>query len=382
MEIYFDNAATSFPKAPGTGEAVCDFMEKASVNTNRGAYKMAYDADRLVFDTRTKLARLFGCKDSERVIFTSGITASLNAFLMGGFFEKGDHIIISSMEHHAVTRPVFRLKEKGISVSVANADKNGILHPEDVENLIRPETKAVIINHASNVCGKISPIAETGDIAERNGLIFAVDSAQSAGILPIDTEKMHIDFFAFSGHKGLMGPQGIGGFVISEKLSKILPPFALGGTGSLSDLFEMPDFLPDKYEGGTLNLPGIAGLSRSLDFIAATGMENIRKKENALAEYLLEGLKTIPQAKVAGGAEGERLSVLSLDFPDHDNSEISYLLDSKFGIMTRAGLHCAPLAHKTLGTFPKGTLRVSLGYFNTFEEIDVFLKALKVCLKG
>ncbi|MBQ7241493.1 MAG: aminotransferase class V-fold PLP-dependent enzyme [Firmicutes bacterium] len=375
--IYFDNAATSFPKAPGTGKAVCDFLENASVNTNRGAYKMAYDADRLVFDTRTKLARLLGCDDSERVIFTSGVTASLNLFLMGGFFGEGDHIIISSMEHHAVTRPVLQLQKKGVSVSIACAGKNGILRPEEVEKYICSQTKAIIINHASNVCGRIVPIAEIGDIAKKNDLIFAVDSAQSAGVIPVSAEEMGIDFLAFSGHKGLLGPQGIGGFVISERLSKILPPFTLGGTGSLSDSFEMPDFLPDKYEGGTLNLPGIAGLSHSLDFINEIGIENIRQKERNLTDYLLEGLKSIPEAKVTGGTEGERLSVISLDFPGRDNSEISFLLDNKFGIMTRVGLHCAPLAHKTLGTFPKGTLRVSLGYFNTFEEVDIFLKALK-----
>ena len=383
MRIYFDNAATSFPKAIGLGKAVYDFIENSSVNINRGTYDMAYGLERLVFETREKLAEFFGASDSARVIFTSGVTYSINLFLMG-LLKSGDHIIVSSMEHHAVTRLEERLRKKGILISKARADKDGTLKAEDVEKLIRPETKAVFINHASNVCGTILPIKEIGAICKKNSIIFGVDSAQTAGIIPINVEEMNIDFLAFSGHKGLMGPQGIGGFVISECLSKILPPLVLGGTGSVSDSYKAPDFLPDKYESGTLNLPGIAGLSCSIDFINNIGIEKIYEKEKALLEYLLEGLKNMDFLRVVGKENSlNRLAVVSLDFLEMDNSEAAFFLDKDWGIMTRTGLHCAPDAHKTLGTFPEGTVRVSLGYFNTFEEIDVFFEAVRsICLKG
>lgn len=377
MKIYFDNAGTSFPKAEGLGKAVSDFIEKSSVNINRGTYNMAYDMERMVFDTRQKLADFFGCSECERVIFTPGVTYSLNLFLKG-FLKRGDHIIVSSMEHHAVTRVLTELKENGIGVSLAYADEEGNLNPQNIESLICAETKAVLLNHSSNVCGSILPIKEAGEICKKYSLIFAVDAAQTAGVIPLDTEEMNIDFLAFSGHKGLLGPQGIGGFVISKKLSEKLSPVILGGTGSLSDSYKVPDFLPDKYECGTLNLPGIAGLNHAIDFINDIGIEKIYEKEMGLTEYLLEELKKIPYVKIVGRKDSyNRTAVISLDFPGRDNGEIAFYLDKEYEIMTRVGLHCAPDAHKTLGTFPKGTLRVSLGYFNTFKEIDVFLDAVR-----
>ena len=267
--------------------------------------------------------------------------------------------------------------EKGVSYEVIPTDREGMIRSSDVEKLIRKETKAVIVLHASNVCGTIVPIEEIGQICKKYGLFFVVDTAQSAGTLPINMKEASIDFLAFTGHKGFLGPQGIGGFLISERLDKELTPLIAGGTGSISDSFEMPVTLPDKYESGTMNLPGIIGLHASLDYIQKTGLQKIHQKKMELTKYFLDGLKEFPDIRVAGRQGlSDRVAVVSLDFQNKDNAMVAFQLEAEYGIMTRVGLHCAPLAHKSLGTYPQGTVRIAFSQNNTYEEIDVLLHAL------
>lgn len=378
--IYFDNAATSFPKAPGLGAAVADFIEHSAVNVNRGAYKAAYQSEGYIYETRKLIAKFFDCCDrpekyAKRVIFTPGITYSLNYFL-NGFLHKGDSIIISSMEHHAVTRPLTELKKDGINFKVAPADINGAITANAFEELIDGNTRAILVTHASNVCGTVLPIKEIGEICRRHDIIFAVDTAQTAGGRFISMRENNIDFLAFAGHKGLLGPQGIGGFIISERLDGRLSPVILGGTGSLSHSYELPEFLPDRFESGTLNLPAIYGLNHSVSYINNIGIENIQKKETDLTAYFLEKIKAFRKIEVIGKKDTcDRTAVISLNFPDRDNAEIAYRLSNEYGIMCRVGLHCAPIAHETLGTLSSGTVRLSFGFFNTFDEIDTLFTA-------
>ncbi|MGB4418046.1 MAG: aminotransferase class V-fold PLP-dependent enzyme [bacterium] len=383
QEVYLDNGATSYPKAPGVGEAVKHFLDDIGSNVNRSGYAASLAAEEIVFETRERLCRLFNFGQPENVIFTLNVTQALN-YLIKGLLQPGDHCIVSSMEHNAVMRPLMQLKKRGVEFSRLQCDERGRLDPGDLYPLIKANTKAVIINHASNVCGTVLPVAEIGKICAERGLRFIVDTAQTAGILDIDFQKIRADALAFTGHKGLLGPQGTGGFLLSPELARTLEPLISGGTGSLSEQEEPPPYLPDKFEAGTLNLPGIFGLHAALAYIEKTGTGAIRKKELELAALLLEGLSVIGEARLVGleGLEN-RTAVVSVDFPGYDNAEIAYLLDRDYGIKTRCGLHCAPAAHKTLGTFPRGTVRLSPGHFNTREEIEYtrssihkFLKAL------
>jgi cysteine desulfurase family protein len=376
-KINFDNGSTSFPKAPGLGKAIGEFLETGAYNINRGNYANAYEIQGLVYQTRGVLAELLGCKNQKHVVFTPGITYSLN-FFIHGFLKKGDHIIVSALEHHAVMRPLAEQAKRGVEIDSIPSDEEGNPDLNAVETLLRPNTKAILVTHASNVCGTVLPIRELGELCRRHGLIFAVDSAQTAGILPISTEADNIDFLAFTGHKGLLGPQGIGGFVISEKLREKMEPVIMGGTGSKSDEFTMPQFLPDRYESGTLNLPGIVGLNHSLQYIRSVGITTLFEKEKDLTGRFLDHIiNGIPQAKIIGKKDCfNRIAVVSLDFPGNDNACISFLLDERYGIQTRVGLHCAAAAHRALGTFPKGTVRFSFGSFNTAEEIDFCISAL------
>ena len=376
-KIYFDNGSTSYPKAPGVGAAMAQLIEQGAFNINRGNYEGAYEVAERVLETRELLADMFGAEKSKQVIFTPGITYSLN-YVIKGLLKAGDHVLVSGLEHNAVMRPLHQMKEHGVTYEVIPTDREGMVKVSDVERLIRKETKAVIVLHASNVCGTVVPIEEIGQICKKYGLYFVVDTAQSAGTLPINMKESNIDFLAFTGHKGLLGPQGIGGFLISEELNKELKPLIAGGTGSISDRFEMPDTLPDKYESGTMNLPGIIGLHASLDYIQKTGLQKIHQKKMELTKYLLDGLKSYPDIRVVGrqGVE-DRVAVVSLDFQNADNAMAAFQLEAEYGIMTRVGLHCAPLAHKTLGTYPQGTVRIAFSQNNTFEEIDVLLSALK-----
>ena len=380
--VYLDNAATLYPKAPGVGDAVKHFIDDIGCNVKRGVYKSSLSAEEAVFDTREQLCRLFNFDRPENVIFTQNITQSLN-FILKGFLKAGDHCIVSSMEHNAVMRPLTQLKGAGVEFSRLQCDSCGRLEPEAVRGAIRDNTKAVIMTHASNVCGTVLPLYEVGEICREKGRIFIIDSAQSAGALKLDFQKLNADAIAFTGHKGLMGPQGIGGFVVSDKLAKAMDPCITGGTGSFSDSEEQPEYLPDKFEAGTPNLPGIFGLNAALKYIDKIGIESILSKEMELTGAFIKEASNMRDVRLAGiqGITG-RTAVVSLDFCGRDNAEIAYELDCQYGIMTRCGLHCAPSAHKTLGTFPQGTVRFSFSHFNITEEISYAIDAINKILKA
>lgn len=375
--IYFDNGSTSFPKAPGVAEKMAELLANGAFNINRGSYEEAYEVEERVLETREKIADLFHAKDSRHVIFTPGITYSLNMFLKG-LLKRGDHVITTSMEHNGVMRPLTQLQKEGVDYDVVVGDACGRIRAEDFEPLIRKETKAIIMLHASNVCGTILPIEEVGAICKEHQLFFAVDTAQSAGTIPVDMEKCQIDFLAFTSHKGLMGPPGIGGFIISEELDQILTPLVAGGTGSQSDSLELPSYLPDKYESGTMNLPGIIGLHAALSYLEKETLDRVHTKKMELTKYFLQQVKEFPWIRVVGepGVEN-RVAVVALDFIGMDNSMVAFELEQNDQIMTRVGLHCAPNAHKTLGTFPQGAVRFAFSASNTKEEIDVCIRAFE-----
>lgn len=374
--IYLDQGSTSFPKAPGVGKAMMDLLENGGYNIGRGGYADAYDLAERILGVREQVRDLFGFDRDSHVVFTPNVTHSLN-ILLRGLYDGTGHLVTTSMEHNAVARPASAAARRGVTVSFAAADPFGFVDPAAVEALLRPETRAVIMQHASNVCGTIQPVAEIGALCRARGIFFLVDAAQTAGAIPIDMRAMRIDGLAFTGHKSLLGPQGIGGFLVTEELAAAMEPLLQGGTGSVSDTLEMPSFLPDKFEAGTLNLPGIVGLSAALEYIGQTGVDTIRERELDLADRFLTGARELSRAKKIGlpGREG-RCPIVSLDFPELDNAEIAYRLDRDYGIMTRCGLHCAPLAHRSLGTFPAGTIRFSFGHKNTEEEVDAALAAL------
>lgn len=375
--IYFDNGSTSFPKAPEVAAAMSDFLTQGGFNINRGNYAGAYGVENLVLETRDQLAALFHAPDSRCVIFTPGITFSLNYF-MKGLLKPGDHVVVTGLEHNAVMRPLEQLVKEGITYDAAFTDSEGNVAAEEMEALIKPHTKAVIATHASNVCGTVVPIREIGDICRRRHLFFAVDTAQSAGTLDINMKEWNIDFLAFTGHKGLQGPQGTGGFLISEELNSQLTPILAGGTGSQSDSLEMPESLPDKYESGTMNLPGIIGLHAALSFIEDTGLQKIHDKKMELTRHFLESVRELPNVRIAGRQDLlNRVAVVSLDFLTMDNAQAAFELELNYGIMTRVGLHCAPLAHQSLGTFPRGTVRFSFSAFNTAKEVDLCIDGIK-----
>ena len=379
-DIYFDNSSTSFPKAPNVGRAMGEFIENGAFNINRGSYEGAYEAGSAVLDTREMLKDLFNAPDSKNVVFTPSVTYSLNYFIKG-FLKPNDHVLVTSVEHNAVMRPLVQMKELGLEFDVVPCDEEGSITADDFRKYIKENTKAIITTHASNVCGTIIPIEEIGALCKEKGLVYAVDTAQTAGILNINMQKANIDFLAFTGHKGLLGPQGIGGFISSDKLEGLIYPIISGGTGSLSDSEEMPDFLPDRFESGTLNLPGIIGLHQALVYLKEAGIDNMRNEKMEITKYFLDKVKEIEGAKVAGKKTVEgRLGVVSIDFEGFDNSIVSFYLSSKYKIMTRVGMHCAPRAHQTLNTFPQGTVRFSFSHFNTKEEVDICIDAIKTIL--
>ena len=379
-DIYFDNSSTSFPKAPNVGRAMGEFIENGAFNINRGSYEGAYEAGSAVLDTREMLKDLFNAPDSKNVVFTPSVTYSLNYFIKG-FLKPNDHVLVTSVEHNAVMRPLVQMKELGLEFDVVPCDEEGSITADDFRKYIKENTKAIITTHASNVCGTIIPIEEIGALCKEKGLVYAVDTAQTAGILNIDMQKANIDFLAFTGHKGLLGPQGIGGFISSDKLEGLIYPIISGGTGSLSDSEEMPDFLPDRFESGTLNLPGIIGLHQALVYLKEAGIDNMRNEKMEITKYFLDKVKEIEGAKVAGKKTVEgRLGVVSIDFEGFDNSIVSFYLSSKYKIMTRVGMHCAPRAHQTLNTFPQGTVRFSFSHFKTKEEVDICIDAIKTIL--
>ncbi|OGW01913.1 MAG: hypothetical protein A3D20_07130 [Nitrospinae bacterium RIFCSPHIGHO2_02_FULL_39_82] len=375
MNIYLDNAATSFPKPETVYRAVNDTLQKYGSSPGRGGHKMSMQTERIIFEARERITSFFNIPFSSNVIFTFNVTMGINLALKG-ILKAGDHVITSSMEHNAVMRPLKRLENEGVSKTVVKCSKEGFLNPKDIEKEIKPNTKMIVITHASNVTGTILPIREVGEIARKNGIIFFVDAAQSAGLLPIDVQKDNIDILGCTGHKSLFGPQGTGFLYIKDGLD--VKPLIEGGTGSNSESDEMPDFLPDKFQAGTLNTPGIAGLGAGIEFIQNEGLEKIRDKELHLATEILNGLKKIKGVTLYGPSNSmDRVSVISFNIDGKDPAEVGNILNEKYDIMSRVGLHCSPNAHRTIGTFPEGTVRVSVGYFNTEDDIDKLIKAVR-----
>ena len=377
---YLDNASTSYPKPKEVADAVYQYMTEIGSNINRGCYEDAYSVEEQIYETRQLICDLFHAADCKNVVFTKNVTESLNVILKG-LLKPGDHVLTSSMEHNAVMRPLVQLEKRGVSFDRIPCNSEGALQLDKIEELITPKTKAVVMMHASNVCGTIMPLQEVGELCKKHGIKFIVDCAQTAGIVPIDMEKMHIDALAFTGHKGLLGPQGIGGFVLKEEMIPLIDPLISGGTGSLSHTEEIPNFMPDRFEAGTMNLPGILGLRAGLKFLKETGIENIYKHEIHLCEQFITGLQALEEeglVKIVGKKTCEgRTGVVSIQALKKELSEVAFLLDDEFGIMTRVGLHCAPSAHKTLGTYPEGTIRFSFGWFNTEDDVQIALSSIK-----
>ncbi|HAE43751.1 MAG TPA: cysteine desulfurase [Clostridiales bacterium] len=375
-QVYLDNGATSFPKAPGVVESMSDYMLNVGSNVNRGAYNSSYKAENTVFETRELICQLFSFDKPENVVFTKNITESLNV-LIKGLLQDHDHVIVSSMEHNAVMRPLNALGNK-IEYSKVKCSKLGDLDIQDFLNAIQSNTKAVVMTHASNVCGTILDLEAVGRICREKGIFFIIDSAQTAGFLDIDFNGLNADAIGFTGHKSLLGPQGIGGFVINDKLANIMDTFIEGGTGSLSDSEYQPNYMPDKFESGTLNIPGIFGLNASLKYVLNEGLESIREKELLLLDRFMQGIYDMNGVEIIGKKSYiGRTGIVSLDFVNQDNGLISHELDKAYGIMTRCGMHCAPSAHQTLGTFPRGTVRFGLSHFNTLDEIDYTISSIK-----
>lgn len=372
-KIYMDNAATSFPKPKSVALKTAEFIKKG-VNVNRSSYSLAYFSEELVYDTRKALCGFFGFGKEANVVFTQNITSALNTVLKG-YLKPGDHVIASSLEHNSVMRPLRELESTGVELSFISSDCHGNMLTDDVELLFRHNTKALVCTHASNVCGTLQPAELLGRLCKKHNTAFITDTAQTAGVFDIPAEN--IDVLCFTGHKGLMGPQGIGGFIVKDSIAEQISPLISGGTGSISQLEAMPDFLPDKFEAGTLNLPGIAGLKAGLDYILRCGKENIKSHELKLTELFLSSVNNCEGILIHGRRDiRERTGTVSVSIPGKDSGEVGYALEQK-GILTRTGLHCAPAAHKVLGTFPEGTVRFSFGAFNTEKEVLYAAKALK-----
>jgi cysteine desulfurase family protein len=376
--IYFDNAATSYPKPEEVTQAMVHFSREIGASPGRSGHRLAIEAGRIVFEARERISQLFGVKDSSRVVFGLNATEGINQGLKG-LLRPGDHVITSSMEHNSVMRPLRAMMKEGVQAAILSCSPEGFLDPSDVKKAIRPNTRMVVLNHASNVVGTLQPLAEIGEVCRRQGVLFFVDAAQSAGAAPLDMEREKIDLLAFTGHKALFGPQGTGGLVLGERVDeKELVPVKRGGTGSRSEQEEHPDFLPDLCESGTPNAVGLAGLLAGLEFVMKVGIEKIRHHEKRLTERLLRGLLEIGGVTVYGpGTAEKQLATVSFNIQGVAPSEVGLRLDEEYGILCRVGLHCAPAAHRTLGTFPEGTVRFGLSYLNREEEVEETLQAIR-----
>lgn len=373
--IYLDNAATTWPKPGETLAAINDCITRAGANPGRGGHKMSLAAGRIIFDAREELAGLFNVKDPARIVFTGNATESMNLAIKG-FVRPGDHVITSSMEHNAVARPLHVLGKRGVEVSEVRCSPEGDLDPVDISRVIRQNTTAVILLHASNVTGTIMPIEEIGQLTREKGLCLIVDAAQTAGFLDIDVEKFNIDMLVFTGHKSLYGPQGTGGLYIREGIDP--EPLMEGGTGSSSESLEQPEEMPDKFESGTPNTPGIAGLGAGVRFIKTKGLDQIRRHERELLARFLDGLLQIRGMEIYGSCDpSRRVPVVSINIKGQESSEIAFIMDKVFDIACRSGLHCAPSAHRTIGTQDRGAVRFSFSLFNTTGEVDFVLEALE-----
>ena len=378
--IYLDNAATTFPKPEAVYDAVMDCMKNYCANPGRSGHKLALKSAREIYDARENIAKLFNIDNPMNIVFTNNATDSLNLAIKG-IVNSGDHIITTSMEHNSVIRPIKALEKLGIENTIVQCDKDGFLDVKDLKKAIKPNTKLIVTTHASNVCGTLIDIKTVSEIAKLHNILYLVDASQTAGVYNIDLKEVYADMLAAPGHKGLLGPQGTGILYIREGLNiNILKE---GGTGSKSEDLFQPDLFPDKYESGTHNTPGIAGLNEGVKFILKEGINKIKEHEEELCRYMLERLNEVPNIKIYGTKDAnKRASVIAVNIGNMDSGEITFLLDNEYDIATRSGIHCAPLAHKTLGTFEQGAVRFSMGYFNTKEEIDKAIEALKEISKN
>ena len=377
--IYLDNAATSWPKPPVVTEAMIHFLQEIGASPGRSGHRLSVEAARIVYAAREAVAELFGASDPLRVVFGHNVTEALNLALRG-LLRPGDHVVTSSMEHNSMMRPLRALEQEGVEVTVVRCSPEGFLDPADLEAAVRPDTVMIALNHASNVVGTLLPIAEAGRVARRrHDALLLVDAAQTGGAYPVDVKADCIDLLAFTGHKSLYGPMGTGGLILGERVDlSRLEPLVRGGTGSRSEREEQPDFAPDMYESGTPNAVGLAGLNAGVRWVLERGVEAIRSHEEALTRQLLVGLEDIQGVTVYGGLDGARqTATVSFNLAGMEPSEVGLRLDEEHDIMCRVGLHCAPAAHRTMGTFPTGTVRFGLGAFNTEKHVDTALSAVE-----
>ncbi|MBC2582962.1 aminotransferase class V-fold PLP-dependent enzyme [Clostridium sp. DJ247] len=374
MPIYLDNAATSYPKPDIVINKMSNFMKNIGATAGRGAYKNAIETNRLIFNCREAICNLFNGKDPSKVIFTYNITESLN-LVINGLLQRGDHVITSSIEHNAVWRPLKTLeRDQCIEISTAPCNNEGFTSIEAIESLIKPNTRLIVFTHASNVLGTIQPISDIGKIAKKHGITFLVDSAQTAGAYPIDVVRDNIDFLAFTGHKSLLGPTGTGGLLIN--CDSCISPLKSGGTGGDSKNPFQPDYLPNRFEAGTPNVVGIIGLREAVNFISSIGVGNIREREEILTNYALQELSQISDITIYGPKDSKKIvGVISFNIDNLTVDQISNEL-SKNDIMVRVGYHCAPSAHKLMGTLNTGAVRIGIGYFNKKKHIDALIKVL------
>jgi cysteine desulfurase family protein len=374
--IYLDQGATSRPKAKGVGEAMRRYIDDVCVNVNRSTYAPATEASIVELETREMLCRLFNFPDPTYAVFTPGQTWSLNIALKG-FLHPGDHVLAGSLEHNAVMRPLTQLLSHGVTFDRIPMHGDDELDLEAAESLIRPNTKLCVLSHASNISGTVMPLAEVGALCRRHGIAFVVDAAQSGGHFPVDFAAIGADALCVPGHKGLCGPSGIGALLMARTFTEALEPLVTGGTGSDSHTEVQPPYMPDRFESGTPNLPGVYGLHAALEELLAVGVDTRRAHEIALLERFYAGLDGLEGFRTIGTRDfSRRVGVVSCDFAVLDNADVADRLSSDYGVLTRCGLHCAPNAHKTYGTFPQGTVRFSFGWSNTPEDIDGALAAL------
>jgi len=375
--IYLDNAATSWPKPPEVPKAMTDALERAGGNPGRSGHRLSIAAARVIYDTREEIARFFGISNPLRVIFTGNATHAINLALKG-ILKPGDHVVTSSIEHNAVMRPLRSLEKQGVRLSIVPCAPDGSLDPGDFAKAVNPGTRLVVMTHVSNVVGTLLPITEVASIVHQAGALLLVDAAQTAGVIPIDMPATGIDLLAFNGHKELQGPPGIGGLVIADNVdASQIDPLIRGGTGSRSESEEQPDDLPDKFESGTANLAGIAGLGAGLKWITDRGIDEIGEHMKKLSQVLIEGLSALPEVKLYGTLDPERsVAIVSFTVIGKQVSEIGLRLDEEYGVLSRVGLHCAPAAHKTIGSFPEGTVRLAPGVFTTMDDIQEAIQAI------
>ena len=371
---YFDNAATTMRKPAEVVEAVTEALCTMG-NAGRGVHNAALDASRVIFDTRTALAEFFHAENPKQIVFTMNSTEALNIAIKG-ILESGDHVITTALEHNSVLRPLYEMENQGVMLSIVSADEQGNICYEDFEKFIKSNTKAIVCTHGSNLTGNVLDIERIGKIAKKHGILFVVDASQTAGVFPIDVQKFHIDILCFTGHKGLLGPQGTGGMYVREGV--FVKPLLSGGSGVQTYSKSHPVQMPTALEAGTLNAHGLAGLRAAVGYLNKIGIDEIRKQEQELMWYFYHNIKEIPGITVYGDFSGkERCAIVTLNVRDYDSSEVSDALFMDYGISTRPGAHCAPLMHEALGTIEQGAVRFSFSHYNSMDEIEIAINALK-----